>query len=440
MNNNMKQYQHMGWKTLTLFFALCLAIAGTTSLSSCSSQDDPYYTVSEDDTPRILNTDLVDQNLNRVTPLNIEIKVTPRNFTKVTWLLNGTQIHEGFTINQLVPVGNHELKIVATTVKGLTTSRSIKVNVTPMADDPSIATDAKTRWLTIGKTKTVSCEHVTSISKLLIGDVEATNVSYADNKITFDVPSMAEGEYLVTLVDAQGTKWGCGLFTVSTEDYPDPGIKETTIWEGDVTINWGDSKVFIPAAEMADVPVGATVRLVYEMVDAEYHCMRVTNEDWSADIVAQFDLTESGAYEFEFTADSKAIADAKGMLVTGFGYKLTQVVIVEGVAPAENTLWEGSKDINWGDSNVFIPAADMAAVAAGSKIHVYYEMIDAEYHCMRITNEDWSSDIVAQFDITADTAIPYEFDYTADSKAIGDAKGMLVTGFGYKITKVTYSE
>ena len=82
----------------------------------------------------------------------------------------------------------------------------------------------------------------------------------------------------------------------------------------------------------------------------------------------------------------------------------------------------------------------MAAVAAGSKIHVYYEMIDAEYHCMRITNEDWSSDIVAQFDITADTAIPYEFDYTADSKAIGDAKGMLVTGFGYKITKVTYSE
>ena len=188
-------------------------------------------------------------------------------------------------------MGNHELKIVATTVKGLTTSRSIKVNVTPMADDPSIATDAKTRWLTIGKTKTVSCEHVTSISKLLIGDVEATNVSYADNKITFDVPSMAEGEYLVTLVDAQGTKWGCGLFTVSTEDYPDPGIKETTIWEGDVTINWGDSKVFIPAAEMADVPVGATVRLVYEMVDAEYHCMRVTNEDWSADMVAQFDLT-----------------------------------------------------------------------------------------------------------------------------------------------------
>jgi hypothetical protein len=82
----------------------------------------------------------------------------------------------------------------------------------------------------------------------------------------------------------------------------------------------------------------------------------------------------------------------------------------------------------------------MAAVSAGSTIHVYYEMIDAEYHAMRITNEDWSADIVAQFDITPDTANPFDFEYTADGKAIGDAKGMLVTGFGYKITKVTYSK
>ena len=49
MNNNMKQYQHKGWKVLTMLFVMCLAFAGTTTLTSCSSDKDPYFTVSEND-------------------------------------------------------------------------------------------------------------------------------------------------------------------------------------------------------------------------------------------------------------------------------------------------------------------------------------------------------------------------------------------------------
>jgi hypothetical protein len=435
-------------KNISKYLAMAFVAFGLAATTACS-EDDPFFTADENDAPRILNTDIPEgkggepgeiANIERTQNFTFEVKVTPVHYTTVKWYIDDEEVAQGLTINVPVVAGDHIVKIVATTTKGLSTSRTCKLTVRPADGDPELATDAKSRWLTSGKQTTIQCKNVTSVSKVFIGKAEATGVSYADGKLTFTVPSMADGDYTVTIVDASGMRYGCGVFTVSSADYVDPGIKETILWEGSTEINWGDSKVFIPAADMADVPVGATIRLVYEMVDAEYHCMRVTNEDWSADMVAQFDLTESGAYEFEFTADSKAIADAKGMLVTGFGYKLTQVVIVEGVAPAEETLWEGSKDINWGDSNVFIPAADMAAVAAGSKIHVYYEMIDAEYHAMRITNEDWSADIVAQFDITPDTANPFDFEYTADSKAIGDDKGMLVTGFGYKITKVTYSE
>ena len=440
MNNMMKKYQQKGWKALTMLLAVCFVLAGMTALTACSSTEDPYYTVSEDDAPRILNTDLTDQTIDRKTPLNIEIKVTPMQYTTVTWLLNDVKIAEGFTINQLVPVGDYTLKILATTVKGKTTSRTIRVNVMPADDDPKLATDGKSRWLTIGTTKTIACENVTTISKLFIGDIEATNVSYADNQITFDIPSMEEGEYMVS-IEADGMRYGCGVFTVSVDEYVDPGIKETTIWEGAVDINWGDANVFLSSEEMADVPVGATVRLVYEIFDAEYHALRITNQDWSSDIVPQIDGFENqpNPFEFEFTADMKGIADAKGMLITGFGYKLTKVVIVEGVAPAETTLWEGDPvDINWGDANVFISPEEMANVPVGATISLQYEIITAEYHALRITNQDWSSDIVPQIDGFENQPNPYEFTYTADHKAIADAKGMLITGFGYKLTKVTY--
>ena len=83
-------------KAWMMLLAMSLALAGTATLVSCSSDDDPYFTVSEDDDPRILNTDLVaDSKIDRKTNYKLEIKVTPVHYTTVTWLLDGIQIYEG---------------------------------------------------------------------------------------------------------------------------------------------------------------------------------------------------------------------------------------------------------------------------------------------------------------------------------------------------------
>ncbi len=97
-----------------------------------------------------MNTDLADQKLDRKTNLNLEIKVTPVHYTTVTWLLDDTQIAEGTTINQALPVGNHTLKIVATTTKGKSTSRTLNVVVTPAADDPALGSNAVDLWVAPG--------------------------------------------------------------------------------------------------------------------------------------------------------------------------------------------------------------------------------------------------------------------------------------------------
>lgn len=113
----------------------------------------------------------------------------------------------------------------------------------------------------------------------LMAKQEASNVSYANGKLSFDVPSMAEGEYMVS-IEADGMRYGCGWFTVSNDAYVDPGVKETVLWEGGKDINWGESNVTISADDLAAVPVGATIRVFFEMIDAEYHAIRITTPWW----------------------------------------------------------------------------------------------------------------------------------------------------------------
>lgn len=334
MNNNMKQYQHKGWRALTMLLVMCLAFAGMSVLTACSSQEDPFYTVSENDVPRIMNDDLTDKNITRDTPLKIEIKVTPSMYTTVTWYLNGTLIATGATIDQLVPVGNHTLEIVATTVKGLATSRTIKVNVSALPTDPALATDGRSRWLQVGTTKTIDCQNVTSVSQLLIGDVEAKNVSYANDKLTFDIPStMAEGEYIVTLVDAAGVKWGCGLFTVSNDPYVDPGIKETTLWEGDFVLDWSDGEGVhkewreVSQDDFATLEVGHKLNVYLVAAGADYNKAQFDNWSWVSLPVETpvVEGMEDTVVTFEITQALKdAVAD-QAFCIHGHGYKVVKV-------------------------------------------------------------------------------------------------------------------
>ncbi len=319
-------------------FCCCLIAAFT----SCSSDEDPFFTATENDAPRILNTDIpegtngepgVIKTITRTENFTFEVMVTPVHYTTVTWFIDDEQVAEGLQIDVPVMAGDHIVKIVATTTKGLSTSRTCKLIVQPAEGDPTLATDGKSRWLTIGTTKTIECANATSVKKVFIGTQEAANVSFADGKLTFDVPSMPEGQYTIVIEDESGTRYGCGLFTVSTEAYVDPGIKETVLWEGSTDINWGDSNVTISADDMTAVPVGATVCLYYELDGgAEYNAMRITTPWWGDNaedqVVAQFDLTADtpNPFEFTYTEANKAIVDERGgMLIVGFGYKLTKV-------------------------------------------------------------------------------------------------------------------
>ena len=318
-------------KSWMMLFAISFALAGTATLSSCSSDDDPFFTVSEDDDPRILNTDLADQKLDRKTNLKMEIKVTPVHYTTVTWLLDGTQIAEGTTIDQTLPVGNHELKIVATTTKGKTTSRTLNVTVTPAADDPALGTNAIELWVAPGETTTIhKCKNLGLIQKVLIAGKEADfEVLDEGTALKVIAPSdLANGDYDITLVDGNGVQFPCGTIKVTTEARPS---MENTIWEGEFAVTWGTPFDALKDTFLSKVKAGTILR-VY--VDGNGQGTAATA--WWNNILTgkgdpeRGDIMVNGPakWEFELTDLSiQLLTEQNGLLLVGDGYTVKKVTI-----------------------------------------------------------------------------------------------------------------
>ena len=331
MNKTMKQYKGKVLKAMMMLLAVGFALAGTSTLSSCSSDDEPYFTVSEDDNPRILNTDLADSKIDRKTNYKMEIKVTPVHYTTVTWLLDGTQIAEGNTIDQTLPVGIHELKIVATTTKGKTTSRTLKVTVTPAADDPVLGTNAVELWVAPGAETTIhNCKNLGTVTKVMVGGKEvAFEVLEEGTSLKLTAPTGLEnGDYDITLVDGNGVQFPGGTIKVTTE--PRPSMEET-LWEGEFAVTWGTAFDALKDTFLSKVKAGTILR-VY--VDGNGQGTATTS--WWNNLLTGKSDPERGdimvngpaTWEFELTDLSiQLLTEQQGLLLVGDGYTVKKVTI-----------------------------------------------------------------------------------------------------------------
>lgn len=331
MNKTMKQYKEKVLKAMMMLLAVGFALAGTSTLSSCSSDDEPYFTVSEDDNPRILNTDLADSKIDRKTNYKLEIKVTPVHYTTVTWLLDGTQIAEGNTIDQTLPVGIHELKIVATTTKGKSTSRTLKVTVTPAADDPALGTNTVELWVAPGAETTIhKCKNLGTVAKVMVGSKEAAfEVLEEGTALKLTAPTGLEnGDYDITLVDGEGNQFPSGTIKVTTE--PRPSM-ENTLWEGEFAVTWSTPFDALKDTFLSKVKVGTILR-VY--VDGNGQGTAATS--WWKNILTgkgdpeRGDITVDGpaTWKFELTDLSiQLLTEQNGLFLVGDGYTVKKVTI-----------------------------------------------------------------------------------------------------------------
>lgn len=331
MNKTMKQYKGKVLKAMMMLLAVGFALAGTSTLSSCSSDDEPYFTASEDDNPRILNTDLADSKIDRKTNYKLEIKVTPVHYTTVTWLLDGTKIAEGTTIDQPLPIGNHELKIVATTTKNKTTSRTLKVTVIPAADDPALGTNASELWVAPGAETTIhKCKNLGIVAKVMVGGKDvAFEVLEEGTALKLTAPTGLEnGDYDITLVDGEGNQFPGGTIKVTTE--PRPSM-ETTLWEGEFAVTWDTPFKDLKDTFLSKVKAGTILR-VY--VDGKGQGTAATS--WWNNILTGKGDPERGdipvdgpaTWKFELTDLSiQLLTEQQGLFIVGDGYTVKKVTI-----------------------------------------------------------------------------------------------------------------
>ena len=393
--------------------------------ASCE-KNTPFDTQSPDDEPLILKpynesgTGSFTYNLgNPDTPLFDSVTVTPSNYTTVNWYLNGLLVFTGLKIEMTFPTGSYELSIEAVTTAGKRTERKGSVTVSPYDTDPYSATPAAGRHCVPGNPTTLEGSNLTQVDKVLLTkDIfgkEVVNTitpeaGATDTQLAIVLPETQDGCYYVRFKNAEGKIFGAGDINVHNASVALSGYSE-----------------FVPGTEWTITGVKlenvASVKLDETVIT---------------------ELTKT-ATSITFTAPNAEVGDHKLSIKNADGssvYFITADGLVETVTAmvsAETTIWEGSCVINWGDSKVELTTEMMKDVPVGSTIYVYFNVPDAEYHALRITDDWWSHDLLPQVDGMEGKPNPYTFVYDEAGKEAVDQTGKaLVTGFGLEITKISF--
>lgn len=386
----------------------------------------PFDTQSENDAPLILRpynesgTGSFTYNLaNPDTPLFDSVTVTPSKYTTVNWYLDGALVFTGVKIEMTFPAGSYELLIEAVTTTGKRTERKGSVTVNPYDTDPYSAAPAAGRHCVPSNPTTLDGTNLTQVANVIIAkDLFAKEVVHTltpetgatDTQLAITLPETPDGHYYVRLKDAAGKIYGAG---------------DIHVHNASVALDGYDA--FVPGSEWTIT--GIKLENVASV---------------KVDETVITELTKT-ATSITFTAPAAEVGEHKLSIKNADGssvYFITDegmVDVVTTIVSSETTIWEGSCVINWGDSKVELTADMMKDVPVGSTIYVYFNVPEAEYHALRITDDWWTHDLLPQVDGMADQPNPYTFVYDDAGKAAVEQTGKaLITGFGLEITKVTF--
>ena len=399
-------------------------VISSVALLSCTQKEEPFFTATEDDAPRILNTDIPDWDngqpqtlltLSRDQNFEFEIIVTPADYTTVEWFLDGVKVAEGKTINQPVLAGTWTVKIVATTTKGLSTSRTAMLVVNPLDGDPVAGEAILERLVAPGAAAVLGGQNMDKVAKVVIGGVEC-NAAYADGAVSYTVPAdMAAGTYQLTLKDSEGFEYGAGYTTVSASS-----VISAASFSGK------------PGAELT--VTGLNLDKVASLKVGSDACTIVSQT--AAELTFALPVVAAGTYELTGV-------DASGNVVNFVNG--TQMQETASVAiTSEDTLWEGHHYVSWdfadGDPNKTFSALAEASLSwpIGKIIRVTLTPDPtAGYHQVQF-NTMWWTELPGTFRGDFFDAMIAEFTWTqAISDLVNAQGGFIVCGHGFFVDKVT---
>ena len=417
--------------------------------AACSSDDDPFFTADENDYPRILNTDIpegtegnpgVIATIERTQNFTFEVMVTPVNYTTVTWFIDGVQVAEGLTIDVPVRVGEHIVKIVARTTKGLETSRTCKLVVIPLATDPVPGNDIYDRLVKQGTVAKLHGTNISKVAKVIINGTAAPATYNADEDcVEYTVPDLPDGIYPLQVADADGNVFDAGEIELNMNpEYPVHG--EKTLWEGSFDVTWGTPFNELQSVLPAQAQAGDILR-IYVTGNGQG---TATTAWWNNLLTGlgdpdRGDIMISGDMVLEFTLTDLSIqlmAEQDGFLVVGDGYTVKKVTLEQ---PSEFTLWEGSFSVTWGTPFNELQSELINHVKVGTILRAY---VTGEGQGTA-TSAWWNNLLTGlgdpdRGDIMISGSMVLEYTLTDLSiQLLTEQDGFLMVGDGYTLLKIT---
>lgn len=403
---------------------LMTIVIASASLLSCTQKEEPFFTATEDDYPRILNTDIPDWidgkpqtllTISRDANFEFEVVVTPADYTTVEWFLDDVKVYEGKTINMSVLAGTWTVKIVATTTKGLTTSRTAMLVVNPLDGDPVAGDAILERLVAPGMAASLSGSNMDKVAKVVIGDTEA-DATYADGAVTYRVPAgLAAGTYQLTLKDASGFVYGAGYTTVSMASVVSSAAF-TGKSGGEVTVTG------LNLDKVASIMVGGqAAEIVSKTGDA-----------------LTFKAPSLAAGDHEITGKD---TDGNALnFVNGSQMQESAILTIT----AEDILWEGHHYVSWdfadGDPNkTFAALAEASMAWAPGKIIRVTLTLDpaATYHQVQF-NTMWWTELPGTFRGDFFNDMVAEITWSQEMSDLVNAQGgFIICGHGFFVDKVT---
>lgn len=326
-------------KKILYNLAVVMVVLSMGMLSSCSEDNDGFITATEDDFPQILlpwfgewenGEPAVYKNISRDIEFVDSVTVTPVLYTTVEWFIDGEKIHEGKKIQHTFLAGEYILKVVATTTKGKSTSRTGKLIVRAIDNDPIPGNDICDRQIVPGTVVQLHGTNMDKVTKISIGDKEATTTFIDKGEksyVEYTVPAdLALGTYRVTLTDNEGNVYGGGKIEISNEA---PVVTEETLWEGEFNVTWETPFALLQTQFKDLVKSGDKVRAYITgegqgtMATAWWNNILTGKGDPERD-----DITISGSMVLEFTLTdySMEIMNTQdGALFVGNGYTIIKI-------------------------------------------------------------------------------------------------------------------
>ena len=416
-----------------IYIILSAMLALSSIFTACTSDEDPFATITADDDPRILDPIFPDRtngslatfaNISRDADLSIKLTVTPADYTTVTWFIDGKEVESGTEsdkeLNISLKAGTYNLKMAVATVNGKSTYREGIVQVNPLPDDPWATKVAFERIVAPGVKARFYGNNLDKVVNIVIGDGKVTEVMYIEseegNYIEYSVPEdIAEGDFRAVFLDAEGNEYGADMVKVTKSSLITAGATRATS-----NTAWTISGINLDA--IASLTIGN--QIVSDFISQS-----------STEITLNCPELADGEY-------SMTGMDKNGGSVLFFSENATvteQMVTIS----TERTLWSGHHYVSWdmpdGDPNKsfnLIPKDVFADIKVGSTLRVTYSIEpSAEYHQMQLATGWWTG-LADKIEFPEGGV--YELVLTREMLDMIQAQdGFLCVGHGYYVDLVT---